>query len=69
MRYDIDEAIQQNVLAELRDEPRVDAARIGVVVRDGVVTLTSHVPTHSEKVVAEEAAKRVTGVSQWPTFE
>lgn len=57
-----DSKIQENVLAELRDEPSIDAAHIGVIVDDGVVTLTGHIPTHGEKVVAEEAAKRVRGV-------
>ena len=57
-----DQRIQRDVLAELRDEPSVDAAQIGIIVQDGVVTLTGHVPTHGEKGVAEGAAKRVSGV-------
>ena len=62
MAHRTDQLIQQDVLAELRDEPSVEAAQIGVAVKDGVVTLTGHVPTHAEKTVAEEAAKRVGGV-------
>jgi osmotically-inducible protein OsmY len=35
-----DDNLQESVLAELRWDPRVHAARIGVVARAGVVTLT-----------------------------
>jgi osmotically-inducible protein OsmY len=47
---------------ELDWEPTVDAAQIGVLVREGVVTLTGHVPVYAEKHMAEEVAKRVHGV-------
>ncbi|MDB5307984.1 MAG: osmY [Gemmataceae bacterium] len=57
---DID--LQRAVLDELRWEPSVNAAHIGVSVKDGVVTLTGHVPSYGEKVAAEKAAKRVHGV-------
>ena len=54
--------LRQDVLDELEFEPSVDAAGIGVAVNDGVVTLTGHVSTYAEKVAAERAAKRVSGV-------
>jgi osmotically-inducible protein OsmY len=55
--------LQEQVLRELRFDPRVDASKIGVTARaDGVVTLTGTVETYSEKLAAEEAAKRVAGV-------
>lgn len=54
--------LQQDVLAELKWEPSVDAARIGVEVRDGVVTLAGHVASYGEKWNAERAALRVAGV-------
>jgi osmotically-inducible protein OsmY len=54
--------LKSNVLAELDWEPSVDAARIGVCVENGVVTLTGHVAVFAEKQLAEEAAKRVKGV-------
>ncbi len=54
--------IQRDVLDELRWEPSVNAAEIGVSVKDGVVTLTGHVSTYVEKYAAERAAKRVHGV-------
>src|SRR4051812_16435392 len=60
MKSDIE--LQRDVLHELAWEPSVDAAHIGVSVKDGVVTLTGHVPSYAEKYAAERAAKRVQGV-------
>ena len=40
----------------------MDAAHIGVSVKDGVVTLSGHVSSYAEKYAAEKAAKRVHGV-------
>ena len=40
----------------------MNAAHIGVSVKDGVVTLSGHVPSYAEKYAAERAAKRVYGV-------
>jgi osmotically-inducible protein OsmY len=54
--------LQQAVLAELRWEPSVTAAHIGVAANSGVVTLTGHVDTFMEKLAAESAARRVKGV-------
>lgn len=54
--------LQRDVLDELDWEPSVDASQIGVTVKDGVVTLTGHVPIFAEKHLAEELAKRVHGV-------
>jgi osmotically-inducible protein OsmY len=54
--------LQRDVLDELRWEPSIDAAQIGVTARDGVVTLTGHVGVYAQKFTAEEAAKRVHGV-------
>ena len=54
--------LQRDVLDELEWEPSVDAAQIGVTTKDGIVTLTGHVPVYSDKHTAEEAAKRVHGV-------
>jgi osmotically-inducible protein OsmY len=49
-------------MAELRWDPSVPATEIGVVVKDGVVTLTGTVDTYMKKWRAEEVAHRVTGV-------
>jgi osmotically-inducible protein OsmY len=58
-----DQEIQADVMAELRWDPSVPATEIGVVVKDGVVTLTGTVDTYMKKWRAEEAAYRVNGVT------
>src|SRR5438094_4995539 len=57
-----DEEIQRDVLNELKFEPRVQPNEIGVVVKDGVVTLTGWVDSYAKRWAAEEAAHRVRGV-------
>jgi osmotically-inducible protein OsmY len=57
-----DKTLQRNVLDELDTEPSVNAAHIGVAARDGVVTLTGVVGSADEKLAAEKAARRATGV-------
>lgn len=54
--------LQQRVLDELAFTPDVDAAHIGVAARAGVVTLSGHVSSVHEKLIAEEAVRRVKGV-------
>jgi osmotically-inducible protein OsmY len=56
-----DSELQRDVLDDLKWEPSVEAAHIGVAVNDGIVTLTGHVPSYGEKYAAEQAAKRVYG--------
>src|ERR1700704_2238662 len=57
-----DVQIQADVLAELKWEPRVQPNEIGVVVKNGVVTLTGWVDSYNKKWAAEDAALRVRGV-------
>jgi osmotically-inducible protein OsmY len=57
-----DNQLQQAVLAELKWEPSVTAAHIGVAANAGVVTLTGHVGSFAEKLAAENAARRVKDV-------
>lgn len=57
-----DEQLKADVEAELRFEPRVNPAEIGVAVKDGVVTLTGWVDSYTKRYSAEEAAHRVRGV-------
>jgi osmotically-inducible protein OsmY len=57
-----DEQIQGDVLAELKWEPRVSPNEIGVVVKNGVVTLTGWVDSYTKRWAAEKAALRVRGV-------
>lgn len=58
----IDSKLQRDVMDELRWEPQVDAAHIGVTAKNGVVTLTGSVPNYSQKLAAEAATRRVSGV-------
>jgi osmotically-inducible protein OsmY len=60
MKTDIQ--FQCEVEQELRSDVRINAAEIGVMVHDGVVTLEGSVCTFAEREVAEEAALRVGGV-------
>jgi osmotically-inducible protein OsmY len=57
-----DNALQLDVIAELKWEPSVNASNVGVEVKDGIVTLAGHVDTYAEKWDAERAAQRVAGV-------
>ncbi len=57
-----DEAIQTDILEELKWDTRVQPNEIGVTVKDGVVTLTGWVDSYLKKMAAEEAAHRVRGV-------
>jgi osmotically-inducible protein OsmY len=59
-----DSEVQRSVQDELNWEPGVtNASKIGVAVKDGVVTLTGVVNSYTEKWAAERAAKRVFGVN------
>jgi osmotically-inducible protein OsmY len=57
-----DEQIQREVLAELKWDARLQPNEIGVIVKDGVVTLTGWVDSYLKKWAAERAAERVRGV-------
>jgi osmotically-inducible protein OsmY len=57
-----DEAIQEDILEELKWDTRVRPNEIGVVVKDGIVTLTGWVDSYLKKMAAEEIAHRVHGV-------
>ena len=57
-----DSQLKKDVNAELEWEPAVHAERIGVEVKDGVVTLSGEVSSFSEKWNAERVAQRVLGV-------
>lgn len=57
-----DTQLRDDVLAELKWDPIVNATDVGVIVKDGVVTLTGHLTSHAEKYAAERAAQRVGGV-------
>jgi osmotically-inducible protein OsmY len=57
-----DTQLQQDVEDELFWEPSTDAAEIGVIVQDGIVTLTDTVNSLHQKRAAERAAYCVAGV-------
>ena len=58
----MDAELQRDVMNELKWEPTIHAAEIGVSVKDGVVTLNGDVDSYSKKWAAERAVKRVAGV-------
>jgi osmotically-inducible protein OsmY len=58
-----DAEIKTDVLAELEYEPSVKVADIGVLVKDGTVTLNGFATSYAEKWEAVRAAKRVSGVT------
>jgi len=62
-----DTQLQQDVSADLAWEPSVQAAHIGVEVKDGVVTLAGQVDNYSQKWSAERAVQRVSGVKAMTT--
>jgi osmotically-inducible protein OsmY len=51
-----DLSIKQEVEAELQYEPSINAAAIGVAVKDGIATLTGRVPTEAQRMAAARAA-------------
>ncbi|AOU93363.1 BON domain-containing protein [Achromobacter ruhlandii] len=57
-----DEELRRHVLEALEFDPSVDATGIGVAAFEGVVTLTGHVGTYSEKYAAEKIVAKVKGV-------
>ncbi|KPN90567.1 BON domain-containing protein [Pseudomonas nunensis] len=57
-----DQELKNDILAELRWEPSVNAEQIGVEVKDGIVTLAGHVNSYVEKWAAEQAVQKISGV-------
>jgi osmotically-inducible protein OsmY len=57
-----DAQIQDDVIAQLKWDPRAQPNEIGVIVTNGVVTLTGWVDTYFARLAAEDAAHRVRGV-------
>jgi len=58
-----DAEIKRDVLSELEYEPSIKVTNIGVLVKDGVVTLNGYATSYSEKWEAVRAVKRVAGVT------
>ena len=57
-----DKQLQCDVLDELQYEPSVDATKIGVIVHNGIVSLSGTVASYAETYRAIHAAERVAGV-------
>jgi osmotically-inducible protein OsmY len=57
-----DAQIQSDVITELKWDPRAQPNEIGVIVKNGVVTLTGTVDSYTKRWAAEDAAHRVRGV-------
>ncbi len=57
-----DAQIKIDVLSELKYDPYVKVTNIGVLVKDGTVTLNGYAASYSERMEAVRAAKRVAGV-------
>lgn len=54
--------LKSDVTAELVWDPTVNATRIGVAVKEGIVTLSGQVDTYLQKHAVERAVRRVGGV-------
>ncbi|WP_236581280.1 BON domain-containing protein [Hydrogenophaga sp. BPS33] len=54
--------LKDDILAELKWAPDVNETEVGVIVKDGVVTLTGHLSSYAEKYAAGRATQRVNGV-------
>jgi osmotically-inducible protein OsmY len=60
--FKLDSELQRDVIDELRWDPAVGTAEVGVSVKDGVVTLTGTVDTAARRFAAVHATERVAGV-------
>jgi osmotically-inducible protein OsmY len=57
-----DQHLKNDVSEELTWDPSINAARVGVAVKDGIVTLSGHLDTYAEKHAIERVVQRVRGV-------
>ena len=57
-----DQQLRRDVEDELSWDPRITDAEIGVSAKDGVVTLSGFVKSYAQRLAAEHAAERVSGV-------
>ncbi len=57
-----DTEIKTDVLSELKYDPSIKVTEIGVLVKDGTVTLNGYATSFDEKLAAVHAVKRVAGV-------
>ena len=57
-----DEELKKDILSELEFDPSVKVSDIGVLVKNGIVTLTGCATSYGERFAAVRSAKRVSGV-------
>lgn len=57
-----DSEIQKNVMEELSCLPLVNANEIGVMVKNGIVTLSGVIDSYPKKIAVEKAVKKIAGV-------
>lgn len=57
-----DAEIKEDVLDELAWQPNIEETEIGVIVENGIVTLSGVLDNYSKKIAAEKAVKSVEGV-------
>jgi osmotically-inducible protein OsmY len=57
-----DTQLHRDIVDELKWEPNVNDAEVGVAVKGGVVTLTGKVGSYAQKYAAERVIERVSGV-------
>lgn len=57
-----DQQLRRDVEDELSWDPRISDAEIGISAKDGVVTLSGFVKSYAQRLAAEHAAERVSGV-------
>jgi osmotically-inducible protein OsmY len=62
MKMKTNEQLQKDVQEAIKWEPLLNSAEIGVIAKDGVITLTGTVNGYAKKSEAEAAAKSVDGV-------
>lgn len=60
MKTDVE--IKTDVLEELKWQPDIDETQIGVIVEEGIVTLSGILDSFAKKLAAERAVKKVSGV-------
>ena len=57
-----DAQIKQNIIDELAFQPNIDETQIGVVVKDGIVTLTGLVFSYAIKIAIVKTVEKIAGV-------
>ncbi|MGK2951622.1 MAG: BON domain-containing protein [Thiobacillus sp.] len=57
-----DTQLKMDITSELEWDPTINAANVGVAVKEGVVTLTVHLDSYAQRHAIERAVQRVAGL-------